>query len=570
MIADALDHLGIALSIAVAIGLLVVIIARLIGEPIQWWWAIVPPVAVAMAIALGLTWRRRLTDLEAATDVDTTLNLRDRLGSSLELESLDRTDPFVQLLERDADEAASKADITAATPIRFGNSWITWPSLVGLLVLAVMFMPTLDLLGRQKAAQQRAQQESQVEEASDTLEELIEQTKQELANLEPTLEEDEGLQDILEELKSQVEEGELSPEEAIAQAEAAMDEKSEALEEEAALAEQQAEMVKEMLAEAADPNNMDPSDLEKALESGDFDAASEALSELQQSLSAMSEEDRQAMSESMSEMAERLNEAAQNKQAQNNATQRMAEELQQKGMSKELAEQLANSADAEQIAQQLQQQGMSAEDAEKLAQKISQSKSESDCRNGASRSASKLAEALKQAGKDAGEGNPGEMGELAGELGGLSDAELEGQLAALAAQSMSQGQGQGQGDGGGVGGNEAGEGSEFNEQLPFDLGKSFTKDVENRKGGGEGEVAMRYTRDRPVEWDGDASQAPMRAARIKEAAEAAEQAIEEQAFSPRYRGTIREYFERAQKIAPPAQTGDDREDEQNKGDQESK
>jgi len=561
LIADALDHLGLALSIAVAIGLLAVIISRLIGEPLQWWWAVVPPVAVAILIALGLTWRRRLTDLEAATDVDTTLRLRDQLGSSLELESLDRNDPFVQLLERDANEAAGKADIPAATPIQLNNNWLTWPSLVALLVLAVMFMPTLDLLGRQKAAMQQSQEEAQVEEASDTLEDLIEQTKQELAELEPTLEEDEGLQDILEDLKSKVEDGELSPEEAIAQAEAAMDEKSKALEEEAALAEQQTELVQELLAEAADPNNLDPSELEKALESGDFDAASEALSKLQKTLSEMSEEDRQAMAESMSKMAERLNEAAKNKQAQNNATQRMAEQLQQMGISKEMAEQLANSANAEQIAEQLQKQGMSAQDAQKLAQQIAKNKSDSECKNGACRSAGKLAEALKQASKGAGDGNPGEMGELGDCLGGLSDAEVEGQLASLAAQSMSQGKG------GGLGGSKAGEGSDFNEQLPFGLGKSITKDVENRKGGGEGEVAMRYTRERPVEWDEAASQAPMRPARIKQAAQAAEQAIEDQAISPRYRGAIRDYFERAQRVAPPAQSSND---DNNQDDQESK
>ena len=555
LIADSLDRLGLALSIALALGLLAVIITRLIGEPLQWWWAVVPPVAVGITIALAAAWRSRLTSLEAATDVDTALNLRDRLGSSIELESLDRDDPFVQLLERDTEDAAAKLNIASATPIRLGNSWLSWPTLAGLLILAVMFMPTLDLLGRQKAAQKEAEQQTQIEEASDTLEDIIEETNDSLDELDPESESEDELADLLEDIKSQLDQGDLNPEEALAQAAAAMDEKSQQLEEEAAEAEQIAEMLDELLAEAADPNNPDPTDLEKALEAGDLDAAAEALEKMQSELGEMTEQQRQAMAESMSEMAERLSQAAQNKAAQNDAAQQMSQQLQQMGLSKELAEQLAQSGDAQQIAEQLQQQGMDAETAQKLAQQMSKQKSDSDCKNGACRSASKLAEAMKQASKGAASGKPGEMGELGEALGGLSDAELEAQLAQLAAGEMAgQAQGMMQGNGGGTGGNKAGEGSDFHEQLPTGLGKSFTDEVNNRQGGGEGEVAMRYTRERPIDWQEGASNAPMRAASIKQAAEAAEQAIEEQAISPRYRGAIRDYFERARKVAPPADT----------------
>jgi len=548
LIADGLDRLGLALSVACAIGLLAVVISRLIGEPLLWWWAVVPPVAIGVIFALGVAWRRRLTDLQAATDVDTALNLRDRLGSSIELESLDRDDPFVQLLERDAEEAVGKVDIAQATPIRLGNAWLMWPALTALLVLAVMFMPTLDLLGRQKAAMEEAQQEAQVQDAADTLEELIEETDEQLADIEPSVESEEDLADILEEIQQQLMQGELMPEEALAQAAAAMDEKSKELEEQAAEAEQATEMIQEMLAESADPDNMDPSELEQALESGDFDAAAEALQELQNKLDQMSEQERQAMAESMSEMADRLSEAAKNKQAQGDSAQRMSEQLQQMGLSKELAEQLASSGDAQQIAEQLQQQGIDPATAQKLAQQLSQQKSQGDTRKGAARSAQKLAEALKQASKGAAKGKPGDMESLGECLGGLSDAELDGELAMLAASQLN---GAG-GEGGGVGGTKAGEGSDFNTQYPMGLGKSLTEEVENRKGGGEGEVAMRYTRDRPTEWNKGASQAPMREAKIRQAAEAAERAIEEQAISPRYRGAIREYFERGRKVAPPA------------------
>ena len=564
LLADSIDRLGLALSVAVAIGLLAVVVSRLIGEPLAWWWAAGPPVAVGVIMSLAIAWRRRLTDLQAATDVDTALNLRDRLGSAIELESLDRDDPFVQLLERDADEAAGKVNIADATPIRFGNSWLTWPALAGLLVLAVMFMPTYDLLGRQKAAQKQAQQEAQVEEAANTIDDLIEETKQALAEIDPTLEESEELEDILEDIKSQLEQGELTPEEAEALADAAMDEKAKQLEEEAAQAETANDLLDEMLAETIDPDNPDTSDFEKALNSGDFESAAEALSELQKKLSEMSEQERQALAESMSQMADRLNQAAKNRQAQKDAMRRMAQELQAMGLSKEMAEQLANSGDAQQIAEQLQAQGIDPAEAQRLAQRMAQQKRASDSRNAASRSAQSLAKALKQASKGAKDCSGSGMGELGEELEGLSAAELEGQLAALAAQGMSKG--------GGVGGSKAGEGSIFNEQIPMSLGKSLTEDVENRKGGGKGEVAMRYTTERPTDWVEGASDAPMRAARLREAAKAAEQAIEEQAISPRYRQAIRDYFERAQKVAPPADNNEgdkQQDDDNNEGDQES-
>jgi|GEM_PF-6773369 len=549
LVADGLDRLGLALSIACAIGLLAVIVSRLIGEPLDWWWAVVPPVSIGALFSLVIAWRRRLTDLQAATDVDTTLRLRDRLGSSIELETLDREDPFVQLLERDAEEAADKIDIRQATPIQLGNAWLTWPTLAALLVVAVMFMPTFDLLGRRRAALDRAQQEARVQDAADTLEDLIEQSDDQLADLEPSPEGEDDLSDLLEDIQQQLEQGELTPEEAMAQAAAAMDEKSKELQEQADQAQQATDMIEQMLAESADPDNADASEFEQALDSGDFKSAAEALSEMQSALDEMTPAQRQAMAESMSEMADRLSEAANNKQAQDNAQQRLSQQLQQMGLSKEQAEQLANNGDAQQIAEQLEQQGVSAEDAQKLAEQMAQQRAQGDTRTGAIRSAQKLAEALKQAGKGATSGDPSDMQALGEALEGLSDAELEGELAALAAGQMS-------GDAG-VGGTRAGEGTGFNEQFPMGMGKSLTEDVENRKGEGKGEVAMRYTRDRPVEWDEGASSAPMREARIREAAKAAEQAIEEQAISPRYRGAIREYFERGRKTAPPAQTEPD-------------
>lgn len=552
LLADSVNRLGVALCVALGIGLLAVLISRLIGEPIDWRWAALPPVIVGIAFALLDAWRRRLTELEAATDVDTTLSLRDRLGSSIELESLNRDDPFVQLLERDAEEAAGKVNIAAATPIRFGNSWLAWPTLAGLLVVAVLFMPTLDLLGRQQAAQQKAQEESRVEEASNTIEELIQETEDNLARLDPESEDE--LPGLMDEIQKQLEQGDLTPEEAEAQIAAALEEKSQELQQQAEQAQQMNEMLQEMLAESADPDNMDASELEQALEAGDFDAAAEALEKLKQELGDMTEEQRQAMAESMQQMAERLSQAADNKMAQNNAQQQIAQQLQQMGMSKEMAEQLAQSGDAQQMAEQLQKQGMSADDAQKLAQQMAQQKSNGECQSGACRSAKSLAQAMKQAGKGAGQGQPGGMGELGEALDGMSDAEMEAQLAELTAGNM-QGQAQGMmnGPGGGMGGNKAGEGTGFNEQIPSALGKSLTTEIENRKGGGEGEVAMRYTRKRPVEWDESTSSAPMREAQFRETAEAAEQAIEEQAIPPRYRGGIREYFERTRKVAPPAE-----------------
>jgi len=553
LIADALDRLGVALCVALALGLGIVIVSRALGEPVNWRWAIAPPVALGLIAALAVAWRRRLTPLEAATDLDTTLKLRDRMGSSIELDELNRDDPFVQLLEFETEQQASKIRVAQATPIRLDNSWLLWPALAALCVGAILFMPTLDLLGRQQARQQQAQKEEQVQTAAQTIDDLIDQTKEQLAELEDAAADDE-LEETLREIRERLQNDEISPEEALTQAAAAMDEKSRQLEEQAAEAQQTNEMLEEMLAASADPNNLDASDLEKALESGDFESAAAELDKLREQLDQMSEEERQALSVSMQDMARRLSEAAQNKQAQNDAAQRAAEQLQQMGLSKEQAERLARSADAQEIAEQLRQQGIDPESAQRLAEQMARQQQDAQRREGAARSAESLAKAMEQASEGAGQGDGGQMQALGDQLGELSDAELDAQLAQLASGQMSeQAQGMMRNNDAGVGGQNAGEGSRFNEQFPTGLGKSLTEDVENRRGG-EGEVAMRYTRDRPTQWDDGASDAPMRAARIREAAPAAERAVEQQSVSPRYRKAIREYFERAQRVAPPAET----------------
>ncbi|MCB9838599.1 MAG: hypothetical protein H6813_04605 [Phycisphaeraceae bacterium] len=559
LIADGVNRLGVALTLAIATGLLAIVISRLIGEPLDWRWAAVPTIAIGVLAALLGAWRLRLTELEAATDVDTALGLRDRLGSSIELESLDRSDPFVLLLERDADEAAGKADIAQATPIRFGESWLAWPGLAALLILAVLFMPTLDLLGRQKAAQTKAQEQAQLEEAADRIESLIKDSEEAIAQLDPTPEDENNLSDIINEgneqlndIMEQLRRNELTPEEADALVDAILDEQAQQLQEQADLAQQQSDKLGEMLAESADPDNTDASPLEQALNAGDFDSAMSELQKLRSELESMSEEQRQELSDSMNKLAERLSESAKNNQAQNDAAQKMAEQLQQMGLSKEMAEQLAQNGDAQQIARQLQQQGLDPATAQQLAQQLAQQKQQGESREGASRSAEKLAEALKQASQGAGKGDPKDMQALGEALEGLSDEELQGQLAQLAAdQSAQQTMGGMRGNGLG-GGSQAGEGTNPSERIPSTLGKSFNKDIHAEEGGGEGEVAMRYTTKRPIEWDETASNAPMRQAQIREAAQAAEQAIEEQTISPRYRGAIREYFERWQRVAPPA------------------
>jgi hypothetical protein len=109
-------------------------IVALIGLAVPKWWHLeVDPMVwvmswlfgaaiIGMLSAFWLTWLHAPTSVQAAAELDKRLNLRERLGSTLQLDVETRESPIGQALLEDASRIAERIDVRDAFAVRFGRA----------------------------------------------------------------------------------------------------------------------------------------------------------------------------------------------------------------------------------------------------------------------------------------------------------------------------------------------------------------------------------------------------------------------------------------------------------------
>ncbi len=607
--ADLLARLGAGLTVGAAVGLLAVVADRALAMGLDWRVLLGAPAAVAVFWALATAWRERPGASESASVVDHALGLRDRLGSAIELTARRDEDPFVMLLDQQADDAARRADVRRATPIALTRSWLLWPVLGAMGLAAALFMPMLDLLGEKEeqrlAAERQAARQEAAEQIAQAAEALTDPDRAEGAP-DPAAAEAARLEEMVEQITAELTRGEKDADEALADAAGEMDKAAEALEQEAQEAQAEQDALRQMLAQAAQENM---SEFEDALQAGDMEAALSALQEMAEALSKMSKEEREAMAQSLEALSERLAEAAQGEDGEQSAEQAQQENeqaLKDQGLSAEDAQRLAGGTDQESLAEALQKMGVEAETAQRMAEQIAQRNQDAQSQQSASRRAEQMSEALRQMaqqcenpqqGQEGPEGQQGDPGRQAPQMdaaqmrealermaqqGQMSDAQMkmaqamrqraqdligamtpeerERWLQAMGACPNGQcGQCARCLSPSGAGGREAGSGP-ASSKSPAEIAAEYgTRDVDGRRADGGGAVVGQLPRGERPDWDPGSGARPP-ATLLREAAEGADRAIETQAAPHRYNRHIERYFERFEDLAPPAKDAKDSKD----------
>jgi hypothetical protein len=300
---------GTGLAAGAALGLVIVSAARVL--PIlpldaRWPWLIAATVlAVALALtvaALARPWSR----LRAAKELDRRLELRDRLGTAIELSERPAPGvepPFIELALREAERVAAGVEPARAVPIRWGRSWLAGAVLL-LLALAVgLWMPRLDLIERQ--ARERALHAAQVRESIAQALDVAQSAAGERAPAGDAASAPE-LQAIRE-IERELAAGRASPEQARAETARHLQTLAERLESAARQQHSRSEAVKDALSRARRAEGDEESDdIARALRQGDFAAAARAAEELARDLPRLSPDQRRRVAEQLRDLSDAL------------------------------------------------------------------------------------------------------------------------------------------------------------------------------------------------------------------------------------------------------------------------
>jgi hypothetical protein len=155
------DWLAKGAFVLAGLALLTIVLQRLIhfGLPLTSLWVGLGVLAVA---ALVLTVLNRPSREHAAVALDERLGLKEKFSTALSVRR--SKDPFAQAVVHDAEQTAAGVRLAGHFPMEFPNVGYIAIGLAVLAVLAFMFIPKMDLFGREKKALAAAAEQRKVEE----------------------------------------------------------------------------------------------------------------------------------------------------------------------------------------------------------------------------------------------------------------------------------------------------------------------------------------------------------------------------------------------------------------------
>jgi hypothetical protein len=361
--------------------------------------------AVGVAVLGSLVWFVATRDdrRSAAAALDLAAGLKERISSGLYCAG--SPDPFAQAVHQDAQRISRSISPRSHLRIRFPRSAHYAFGTIALALLVSFAIPPMDLMGRQEERKVVEAKKETVKRTEAVVRKTFEQVKK-MANENPLLQKMEGLKDLEPVADTKVQ----SPLDVKQDAIKKIDNLVKNIQERQARSEQGTiDAIKKMLRRASDLQKGQDSlseKLNKAMASGDFEAAKEALQQMQEKLSEAAktpEEKKQAeaLKQQLAQTSEKLEKAA----AAQQLDKKLAEQLQKAKIdTKQLEKKLASLSkeDIEKIAKQLQEKGLTKEQAQELAKKLQdQSKAAQACK--------KLADGLAKAAQGMSQtGSPGQ------------------------------------------------------------------------------------------------------------------------------------------------------------------
>jgi len=328
--------------------------------PLKQYWLYGGLAAAAVgAVVLGIM--RKPTPQAAAIAIDEKLGLKEKFSTALQIRGSTK-DPFAIATLKDAEQTAQNVVVNYYQhfPFRFPRAGYAAFGVAALAAASYLFLPEMDLFGKQAARAQVQKQENavklaeqQVKRALATVEavpraaqdlEAVKQAKLDLANMLKAPIKDpstanrsalKALQDVNDAIKQQIEN-----------------------QQKFASAQNDAKLLKNF---APDPQDKGPiADAQRALSAGEFAKAADDLKKVVENFDKLEKADQQQAVQQMQKMAQQLAQAAQNPQQQQQVAQQLQQQL---GM---------NPQQAQQMAQQMQQAAQGNPQAQQQLQQMAQ------------------------------------------------------------------------------------------------------------------------------------------------------------------------------------------------------
>ncbi|MGB9624174.1 MAG: hypothetical protein ACPMAQ_04870 [Phycisphaerae bacterium] len=351
--------------------------------------------AAGAALLISTVWFIATRDDRptAAATLDLAAGLKERISSGLYCAG--SADPFARAVYEDARRISRSISPRAYLRVVFPRSGHYAFATVALALVVSFAIPPMDLLGRQEEHRVAEVRQESVQQTRAVVAKTFEQVKK-LANENPLLQKMDGLKELdpLAEPKAE------SPLDVKQDAIKKIDNLVKNVHEQQARAERErVEAVKKMLRRASDLQQSRDSAMDKlnqAMASGDFQAAREAIRQMQEKLAQTPQTPEQkqqaeAIRQQLAQMAERLEKAA----AAQTLDRKLAEELRKAGINtKEIEKKLAglSKEDLQKLARQLQQKGLTQQQAQELVKKLQQ---QSEARQACRKMADGLAKAAQ-------------------------------------------------------------------------------------------------------------------------------------------------------------------------------
>ncbi len=390
---------------------------------------------LGLIVAVVGTLRQRPDALTAALTIDQSLGLKERISTALLVREL--TDPFARAVVRDAEAQAARVHVPAHVSVRAPAFWPWSGATLVSAVLLYFLMPQMDLLAwlrRPKEAQPDVQQVLAEKKQIETVLASKVQRLQRLAKKDPKLGD---LARVLEPLKLP-DKADVTPQDVRREALKRVDKIAETLRKRAEDTKFEAvRALKRRLSTLETLKGRDKvSELSRALQAGDTQAARQALSELKKQIQALARRNDAESRAKLAELAKKLDALA--AKVDKLAGSKWAEkELERKaGLSESQARELLKKLQGKdlrqierQLTKQLADKGLTQEQIRQLARKIARQQQAQKLAKNLSQSMSQCAGACKRAAQG---------GDGASMAGQQAAAALEGADAQLSSVEMAE------------------------------------------------------------------------------------------------------------------------------------
>jgi hypothetical protein len=450
---DFLHSLAVALAAAAGLAVLTRVVERALGLEHaigQYWkWIFIGLGAAAFLTSAAWASVVRRKPLHVAVEVDERAGLRESLSTAMAIEK-HANEPWSAAVIDSAKQAAAGVKVPVVVPVETPRFW---PAPIGgaiALLLAWYAMPSLDLLGKKREGDNKKAKEAEVALVKSETKSATDKLKEVLAKADPKLLEELGDAPVGEEQKPLENDPDAIRRAALKEMTDLTSKLEEARQGEKAM---QSEALRKAMEKLKQPGPGPLDQFSRNLSRGDFAGAEQSLEQLNKQLedNSMSAEAKEQLKKQMENLSEQIKELAKDQQE-------LVKKLQQEGLDKKTAEDLAKKAgDPAQLQKALEQLKQLTPEQQQELMKMAQAcnKAGGQCEN-MSQALSKAAQGMSQQGlqQEGAEGISEMMQELSqsemmqSDMENLEAAmkEAKSQMAKMGGQCNNPGGNQGEGE----------------------------------------------------------------------------------------------------------------------------